>query len=120
MRASWATARRSSSAARPSRATSRSSGRRDAASAPPGRPPLPCRAARLDVRGLGARARPRHLGEIVDGLERVRGLVFFTFAAPALLAALGGYVADRVRKRPLMIATHVTIGLLVLSLLAVH
>ena len=56
----------------------------------------------------------------LTGSSADAGLVFFTFAVPALLAPLGGYVADRVRKRPLMIGTHLAIGVIVLSLLFVH
>jgi Na+/melibiose symporter-like transporter len=56
----------------------------------------------------------------LTGSSADAGLVFFTFAVPALFAPLGGYVADRMRKRPLMIGTHLAIGLVVLSLLAVH
>ena len=56
----------------------------------------------------------------LTGSSADAGLVFFTFGLSTLLAPLGGYVADRVRRRPLMIATHLAIGLIVLSLLAVH
>jgi len=56
----------------------------------------------------------------LTGSSAEAGLVFFTFAVAALLAPLGGYVADRVRKRPLMIGTHLAIGVIVLSLLFVH
>jgi MFS family permease len=56
----------------------------------------------------------------LTGSSADAGLVFFTFGAATLLAPLGGYVADRVRRRPLMIAVHLAIGLVVLSLLAVH
>jgi MFS family permease len=56
----------------------------------------------------------------LTGSSADAGLVFFTFAAAALLAPLGGYVADRVRRRPLMIVVHVAIGLVILSLLFVH
>ena len=56
----------------------------------------------------------------LTGSSAHAGLIFFTFAAASLLAPLGGYVADRVKRRPLMIATDVAIGLIVLSLLFVH
>jgi MFS family permease len=56
----------------------------------------------------------------LTGSSADAGLVFFTFGAATLLAPIGGYVADRVNKRQLMIGTHVAIGLVVLSLLAVH
>src|SRR5205823_8639027 len=56
----------------------------------------------------------------LTGSSADAGLVFFTFAVPALLAPLGGYVADRMRRKPLMIAVHLAIGLIILSLLFVH
>jgi len=56
----------------------------------------------------------------LTGSSAEAGLVFFTFAAAALLAPFGGYVADRVRRKPLMIVVHIAIGLVVLSLLFVH
>ena len=40
----------------------------------------------------------------LTGSSALAGLTFFTFAAGALLAPLGGLLADRVRRRPLMIA----------------
>jgi MFS family permease len=48
------------------------------------------------------------------------GLTFFTFAAGALLAPLGGLLADRVRRRPLMIVADCLLGAIVLLLLLVH
>ena len=56
----------------------------------------------------------------LTGSSADAGLVFFTFTAATMLAPLGGYVADRVRRRPLMIVVHLAIGLVVLSLLFVH
>jgi MFS family permease len=56
----------------------------------------------------------------LTGSSAQAGLIFFTFALSTLLAPLGGYVADRVRRKPLMIATHVAIGVIVLALLFVH
>jgi MFS family permease len=56
----------------------------------------------------------------LTGSSADAGLVFFTFTAATMLAPLGGYVADRVRRRPLMIVVHVAIGVVVLSLLFVH
>jgi MFS family permease len=47
------------------------------------------------------------------------GLVFFFFTAPALLAPVSGLVADRFRRRPLLIATNAATGAAVLALLAV-
>ncbi len=47
------------------------------------------------------------------------GLVFFFFAAPSLLAPLSGLLVDRVRRRPILIATNTITALVVLSLLAV-
>jgi MFS family permease len=48
------------------------------------------------------------------------GLTFFVFAAGALLAPLGGLLADRVRRRPLMIVADCLLGAIVLVLLLVH
>ena len=48
------------------------------------------------------------------------GLTFFVFAAGALLAPLGGLLADRVRRRPLMIVADCVLGAIVLVLLLVH
>ena len=56
----------------------------------------------------------------LTGSSADAGLVFFTFTAATMLAPLGGYVADRMRRRPLMIVVHLAIGLVVLSLLFVH
>jgi MFS family permease len=48
------------------------------------------------------------------------GLTFFVFAAGSLLAPLGGLLADRMRRRPLMIAADCVLGAFVLVLLLVH
>lgn len=58
--------------------------------------------------------------KVLTGSSAQAGLVFFTFAAAALLAPIGGYIGDRVRRRRLMIVTDIAIGLIVLSLLFVH
>jgi len=56
----------------------------------------------------------------LTGSSAQAGLTFFLFAFGALTAPLGGLVADRVRRRPLMIATDCALGLSVLVLLFVH
>src|SRR5256714_14448714 len=56
----------------------------------------------------------------LTGWNAAAGLVFFVLAAPGLIAPAFGLVVDRMRKRPLMIATDVSIGLVLLSLLFVH
>jgi MFS family permease len=56
----------------------------------------------------------------LTGSNAAAGLVFFVLAAPGLIAPAFGLVVDRMRKRPLMIATDVSIGLVLLSLLFVH
>src|SRR6476659_121757 len=56
----------------------------------------------------------------LTGSNAAAGLVFFVLAAPGLIGPVFGLVVDRVRKRPLMIATDVSIGLVLLSLLFVH
>jgi MFS family permease len=48
------------------------------------------------------------------------GITFFVFAAGSLLAPLGGLLADRVRRRPLMIVADCVLGAFVLVLLLVH
>jgi MFS family permease len=58
--------------------------------------------------------------KVLTGSNSAAGLVFFVFAAASLLAPLGGLVVDRVRKRPLMIATHVALAGVMCLLLFVH
>ena len=48
------------------------------------------------------------------------GLVFFAFALPQLAAPLSGLLVDRIRRRPLLIATNLLMGAAVLLLLLVH
>jgi MFS family permease len=56
----------------------------------------------------------------LTGSSARAGLVFFVLALGSLAAPLGGLVADRVRRRPLMIATDCLLGGAVLLLLLVH
>ncbi len=56
----------------------------------------------------------------LTGSNALAGLTFFVFAAGSLLAPLGGLLADRVRRRPLMIAADCALGAFVLVLLLVH
>src|SRR5579884_1009476 len=56
----------------------------------------------------------------LTGSTSAAGLVFFAFGAPQLLSPLTGVVVDRLRRRPLLIATNLAIGLAVLLLLLVH
>ena len=56
----------------------------------------------------------------LTGSNAQAGLVFFVLAAPGLLAPAFGLAVDRMRKRPLMIATDIVIGLVLLTLLFVH
>jgi MFS family permease len=58
--------------------------------------------------------------KVLTGSSAQAGLIFFTFALSTLLAPLGGYVADRVRRKPLMIGTHLVAALIVLALVFVH
>jgi len=46
----------------------------------------------------------------LTGSNSAAGLVFFVFALTGLVAPLGGLVVDRLPKRPLMIATHVSLA----------
>src|SRR5262249_34743851 len=54
------------------------------------------------------------------GSNAQAGLVFFVLVVPGLIAPAFGLAVDRLRKRPLMIATDLAIGLVLLSLLFVH
>jgi MFS family permease len=56
----------------------------------------------------------------LTGSNAQAGLVFFFFTAPSLLAPGAGLLADRVRRRPLLIAANALTALAVLALLAVN
>lgn len=56
----------------------------------------------------------------LTGSSARAGLVFFVLAVGNLAGPLGGLLADRVRRRPLMIATDCLLGVSVLVLLLVH
>ena len=56
----------------------------------------------------------------LTGSSALAGLTFFVFAAGSLAAPLGGLLADRVRRRPLMIVSDCVLGAFVLVLLLVH
>ena len=56
----------------------------------------------------------------LTGSNAQAGLVFFFYTAPALLAPALGLLADRVRRRPLLLAVNVLTAGAVLALLAVH
>lgn len=56
----------------------------------------------------------------LTGSSSRAGLVFFVLSLGALTAPLGGLLADRVRRRPLMITTDLLLGSAVLLLLLVH
>ena len=56
----------------------------------------------------------------LTGSNTQAGLVFFVLALPGLVAPAFGLLVDRVRKRPLMIATDVGIALVLAALLLVH
>src|ERR1700722_11740997 len=55
----------------------------------------------------------------LTGSNAQAGLGFFFFTAPFLLAPAAGLLADRVRRRPLLIATNALTAAAVLALLAV-
>ncbi|HZQ36711.1 MAG TPA: MFS transporter, partial [Dehalococcoidia bacterium] len=56
----------------------------------------------------------------LTGSNAAAGLVFFAYTAPSLAAPLAGVLVDRVRRRPLMIATNLAIGAVMFLLLLVH
>jgi MFS family permease len=58
--------------------------------------------------------------KVLTGSSSAAGLVFFVFALSGLVAPLGGFVVDRLPKRPLMIATHVALAGVMCLLLFVH
>ncbi|MDX6470960.1 MAG: hypothetical protein QOF75_2763 [Gaiellaceae bacterium] len=58
--------------------------------------------------------------KVLTGSNAQAGLVFFVFALASLAAPFGGLLVDRVQKRPLMIATHVTVAGVVCLLFFVH
>ncbi len=55
----------------------------------------------------------------LTGSNAAAGLVFFALAVPVFLSPIGGHLADRVRRRPLLIGTNLVGAVMVLSLLAV-
>jgi len=56
----------------------------------------------------------------LTGSNSAAGLVFFVFALASFAAPLGGLVVDRLPKRPLMIATQLTLAGVMCLLLLVH
>jgi MFS family permease len=56
----------------------------------------------------------------LTGSSAAAGMVFFGITAPGLLAPLSGLLADRVRRRPLVIVTNLATAVAVLALLLVH
>ena len=56
----------------------------------------------------------------LTGSNAQAGLVFFVLAIPGLIAPAFGLLVDRVRKRPLMIATDVAIAVVLGALFFVH
>jgi MFS family permease len=56
----------------------------------------------------------------LTGSNAAAGLTFFFFTAPTLVAPLSGLLADRVRRRPLLIVINALTGGAVLLLLLVH
>jgi MFS family permease len=56
----------------------------------------------------------------LTGSNAQAGLVFFVLAIPGLVAPAFGLLVDRVRKRPLMIATDVAIAVVLGALFLVH
>lgn len=57
---------------------------------------------------------------VLTGSNAAAGIVFFFLGLTGLIAPLGGLLVDRMRKRPLMIATHVALACVMCLLLLVH
>ena len=58
--------------------------------------------------------------KVLTGSNSQAGLVFFVLAIASLAAPVGGLVVDRLPKRPLMIATHLSLAGVMCLLLLVH
>ena len=58
--------------------------------------------------------------KVLTGSNAAAGLVFFFLAMTGLVAPLGGLVVDRLRKRTLMIVTHLALAGVMCLLLFVH
>jgi MFS family permease len=56
----------------------------------------------------------------LTGSNSAAGGVFLALAIPSLFAPLAGHLADRVRRKPLLIATNALTAVLVLALIAVN
>jgi MFS family permease len=56
----------------------------------------------------------------LTGSNAAAGLTFFFFTAPTLLAPVSGLLADRFRRRPLLVVTNLATGSAVLLLFFVH
>ncbi|MFB7909517.1 MFS transporter [Kitasatospora sp. NPDC056076] len=57
--------------------------------------------------------------KVLTGSSSAAGLVMFCYAVPMLLLPLGGLVADRVRRRPLLVAVNLGLAVAVSPLLLV-
>jgi predicted MFS family arabinose efflux permease len=58
--------------------------------------------------------------KILTGSNSAAGLTFFAFICGCMTAPLSGVIADRIRRRPLLIAANLGGGALVCALLLVH
>ena len=56
----------------------------------------------------------------LTGSNAAAGAVFLALGIPALFAPAAGHLADRVRRRPLLLWANTATAVMVLSLLAVH
>lgn len=56
----------------------------------------------------------------LTGSNAAAGLVFLAMGVPCLAAPLAGHLTDRVRRKPLLVATNAFSAMAVLGLLAVH
>ena len=58
--------------------------------------------------------------KVLTGSTSAAALAWFALAVGSLCGPVGGFVADRVRRRPLLVVTNLLTAALVMTLLAVH
>jgi len=69
------------------------------------------------VRRLGAAARAGHLVQALGGSNSQAGAVLLAIAVPSLISPLFGWVVDRFRRRPFLVAVNLLSALMLTPLL---